>query len=66
LRNETANILLVTVEFKAGKRVTPVIKKRIRTDFAQFMTILTIGKYQKAEIIKLVVNSINIHKEISF
>jgi hypothetical protein len=66
VRNEAADILLVTVESKAGKRVTPVIKKRSRTDFAQSMTILAIGKYKKAEIIKLVVNSINIHKEISF
>ena len=36
VRNGTANIFMA-VEFKAGKRVTQVTKKRTMTDFAQFV-----------------------------
>ena len=41
IRNGTANIF-VAVEFKAGKRVTQVTKRRTRIDFAEFMKILII------------------------
>src|SRR5674536_37445 len=39
VRNGTANVF-VAVEFKAGKRVTQVTKRRTMKDFAQFVKIL--------------------------
>jgi hypothetical protein len=50
VRNGTANIF-VAVEFKAGKRVTQVTKRRTMTDFAQFVKILVADKYSEAEVI---------------
>jgi len=63
-RNGTANIFMA-VEFKAGKRVTQVTKRRTMTDFAQFVKILITEKYSEAEVIRLVTDNLNIHKEKS-
>ena len=65
IRNGTANIF-IAVEFKAGKRVTQVIERRKMTDFAQFMKVLVIEEYSKAEVIRVVTDNLNIHKEKSF
>src|SRR5450759_1625611 len=65
IRNGTANIF-IAVEFKAGKRVTQVTERRTMTDFAQFMKILVIEEYSKAEVIRVVTDNLNIHKDKSF
>jgi hypothetical protein len=65
IRNGTANIFMA-VEFKAGKRVTRVTESRTMIDFAQFMKDLVIEEYSKAEVIRLVTDNLNIHKEKSF
>lgn len=65
IRNGTANIF-VAVEFKAGKRVTRVTESRKMADFAQFVKDLVIEEYSKAEVIRLVTDNLNIHKEKSF
>src|SRR5680860_1240793 len=65
IRNGTANIF-VAVEFKAGKRVTQVTKRRTRIDFAEFMIILINEKYSDAEFIRLITDNLNIHNEKSF
>ena len=65
VRNGTANIF-VAVEFKTGKRVTQVTKRRTMTDFAQFVKILFTEKYSEAQVIRLVTDNLNIHKEKSF
>jgi hypothetical protein len=36
------------------------------TDFAQFMKILVIEEYSKADVIRLVTDNLNIHKEKAF
>jgi hypothetical protein len=56
----------VAVEFKAGKRVTQVTKRRTRIDFAEFMKILITEKYSDAEFIRLITDNLNIHNEKSF
>ena len=65
IRNGTANIF-VAVEFKAGKRVTQVTKRRTRVDFAEFMKILIDEEYSNAEFIRLITDNLNIHNEKSF
>ena len=65
IRNGTANIF-VAVEFKAGKRVTQVTKRRTRIDFAEFMKILITEKYSDAEFIRLITANLNIHNEKLF
>ena len=65
IRNGTANIFMA-VEFKAGKRVTQVTERRTMTDFAQFVKILVTEEYYEAEVIRLVTDNLNIHKEKSF
>ena len=65
VRNKTANIFMA-VEFKAGKRVTQVTKRRTMKDFAQFVKILVTEEYSEAEVIRLVTDNLNIHKEKSF
>jgi hypothetical protein len=65
VRNRTANIFMA-VEFKAGKRVTQVTKRRTMKDFAQFVKILVTENYSEAEVIRLVMDNLNIHKEKSF
>ena len=63
--NGTANIFMA-VEFKAGKRVTLVTKRRNMVDFAQFVKMLVDEEYPDVEIIRLVMDNLNTHKEKSF
>jgi hypothetical protein len=65
VRNRTANIFMAA-EFKAGKKVTQVIKRRTIMDFAQFVKILVTEKYSEVEVIRLATDNLNIHKEKSF
>lgn len=65
IRNGTANIFMA-VEFKAGKRVTQVTERRTMTDFAQFMKVLVIDEYSETEVVRLVTDNLNIHKEKAF
>ena len=65
IRNGTANIF-VAVEFKAGKRVTQVTERRTMIDFAHFMKFLVIEDYSEAEVLRVVSDNLNIHKEKSF
>ena len=65
VRNGTTNIFMA-VEFKAGKRVTQVTKRRTMKDFAQFMKIFVTEKYSEAEVIRMATDNLNIHKEKSF
>jgi hypothetical protein len=64
IRNGTANIF-VAVEFKAGKRVTQVTERRTMIDFAQFMKVLVIEEYSEAEVLRVVSDNLNIHKDSS-
>ena len=65
VRNGTANIFMA-VEFKAGKRVTHVTKRRTMVDFAQFVKMLVDEEYPDVENIRLVMDNLNTHKEKSF
>jgi hypothetical protein len=65
IRNGTANIFMA-VEFKAGKRMTQVTKRRTMVDFAQFVKMLVDEEYPNVEIIRLVMDNLNTHKEKSF
>ncbi|NQE04975.1 hypothetical protein C5S32_03795 [ANME-1 cluster archaeon GoMg1] len=64
IRNGTANIF-VAVEFKAGKRVTQVTKRRTMKDFALFVKML-VDEYPDVEVIRLVTDNLNTHKEKAF
>jgi hypothetical protein len=63
-RNGTANIF-VTLEFKAGKRVTQVTERRTMKDFAMFVKML-VDEYPDVEVIRLVTDNLNTHKEKAF
>ena len=65
IRNGTANIFMA-VEFKAGKRVTQVTERRTMIDFAQFMKALVIDEYLETEVVRVITDNLNIHKEKSF
>jgi hypothetical protein len=65
IRNGTANIFMA-VEFKAGKRMTKVTESRTMSDFAQFMKTLVIEVYPNAEVIRVVIDNLNIHKKKAF
>lgn len=65
VRNGTANVFMA-VEFKAGKRVTQVTKRRTMVDFAQFVRMLVDEEYPGVKKIKLVMDNLNTHKEKSF
>ena len=65
IRNGTANIFMA-VEFKAGKRVTQVTERRTMSDFAQFMKVLVIDEYSETEVVRVVSDNLNIHKEKAF
>ncbi|AKB18821.1 Mobile element protein [Methanosarcina sp. WWM596] len=41
----------MVVEFKEGKRVIQVTKRRARKDFTQFVKIFVTEKYSEAEVI---------------
>ena len=57
VRNGTADIF-VAVEFKAGKRVTQVTKRRTMKDFALFVKML-VDEYPDVEVIQLVTDNLN-------
>jgi hypothetical protein len=63
IRNGNANVFMA-VDFKAGKRVTQVTKRRTMIDFAQFIKVL-VEEYSDAKIIRLIMDNLNIHKEKS-
>ncbi len=63
VRNGTANVF-VAVEFKAGKRITQVTKRRTKIDFAHFVKEV-IDNYSEAKIIRFVMDNLNTHKEKS-
>jgi len=65
VRNGTANIFMA-VEFKAGKRVTQVTKRRTMKDFALFVKMLVDGEYSDVEVIRLVIDNLNTHNEKAF
>ena len=65
VRNGTANIFMA-VEFKAGKRVTQVTKRRTMKDFALFVKMLVDGEYSDVEVTRLVVDNLNTHNEKAF
>jgi hypothetical protein len=65
VRNGTANIFVAT-EFKAGKRVTQVTKRRTMKDFALFVKMLVDEVYPNVEVIRLVTDNLNTHKEKAF
>ncbi|RZB28591.1 MAG: hypothetical protein AEth_01851, partial [Candidatus Argoarchaeum ethanivorans] len=56
----------MAVEFKAGKRVTQITKRRTMVDFAQFVRMLVDEEYPDVENIQLVMDNLNTHKEKSF
>jgi len=66
VRNGTANIFMA-VEFKAGKRVTQVTKRRTMNDFALFVKMLVDREYSDdVEVIRLITDNLNTHKEKAF
>jgi hypothetical protein len=65
VRNGTANVF-IAVEHKAGKRVTQVTKRRTMKDFALFVKMLVDEKYPDIEVLRLVTDNLNTHKEKSF
>lgn len=64
VRNGAVNIF-VAVEFKAGKRITQVTKRRTKKDFAQFVKMI-VEEYLEVKTIRLVTDNLNTHKEKSF
>jgi hypothetical protein len=54
------------VEFKAGRRITQVTERRTMIDFAQFMKTLVLEEYAETEVVRVVMDNLNIHKEKSF
>ena len=64
-RNGTANIFMA-VEFKAGRRITQVTESRTYIDFAQFMKYFVIEEYSEIEVIRVITDNLNIHKEKAF
>jgi len=66
VRNGTANIFMA-VEFKTGKRMTQVTKRRTMKDFAQFMKLVVDEMYtDDAEKIYVVCDNLNTHKGKAF
>jgi hypothetical protein len=65
VRNGTANIFMA-VEFKAGKRVTRVTERRTMNDFALFVKMFVDEEYPDVEVIRLVTDNLNTHKEKAF
>ncbi|GCC09997.1 hypothetical protein IPdc08_00015 [archaeon] len=62
VRNGTANIFMAS-EFKAGKRVTRVTKRRTMKDFALFVKMLDDEEYPDVEVVILVMDNLSTHKE---
>jgi len=65
VRNGTSNIFMA-VEFKAGKRVTQVTKRRTLKDFALFVKMFVDEEYPDVEVIRLVMDNLSTHKEKAF
>jgi hypothetical protein len=65
VRNGAANIFMA-VEFKAGKRVTQVTRRRTMEDFALFVKKLVDREYSDVEVIRLITDNLNTHKEKAF
>lgn len=65
VRNGKANIFMA-VEFKAGKRVTQVTESRTMKDFALFVKMVVDKEYYEADVIRLVIDNLNTHKEKAF
>ena len=65
VRKGTANIF-IAVEHKAGKRVTQVTKRRTMKDFALFVKMFVDEEYTDVEVLQLVTDNLNTHKERSF
>jgi hypothetical protein len=59
IRNGTATIFMA-VEFKAGKRLTQVTRRRTKQDFASFVKRLIDTEYSQADVLRLVVDNLNI------
>jgi hypothetical protein len=60
VRKGTANIFMA-VEFKIGKRVTQVTKRRTMIDFASFMKQLVDEEYPDVKVIRVVMDNLNTH-----
>jgi hypothetical protein len=65
VRNGTANIFMA-VEFKAGKRVTQVTERRTMKDYALFVKMLVDEEYRDVNVIRLVTDNLNTHREKAF
>jgi hypothetical protein len=65
MRKGKANIFL-SVEPKAGRRVTKVTERRTKKDFANFIRDLIDLEYCDAEILRIVLDNLNTHFEKSF
>ena len=65
VRHGTANIFMA-VEFKAGKRVTQVTERRTMEDYALFVKMLVDEEYRGVEVIRLVTDNLNTHREKAF
>lgn len=64
IRRGKANIFMA-VEPKGGRRVTEVTYQRTKKDFALYVKML-VKKYQKADILRLIVDNLNTHNASSF
>ena len=65
VRNGNANIFMA-VEFKAGKRVTQVTRRRTMIDFASFVKMVVDKEYPEIDVIRLIVDNLNTHKAKAF
>ncbi len=65
VRGGTATIFMA-VEFKAGKRVTSITKTRTMNDFASFVKMLVDEEYPKVDVIRLITDNLNTHKDKAF
>lgn len=65
IRRGTRNIF-VAVEPKGGRRFNKVTKTRKKVDFARFVRELVRSRYQKATLIRIVLDNLNTHFENSF
>jgi len=64
VRKGMVNIFLA-VEFKAGRRVAQVTRRRAMTDFALFVR-MVVDEYGDADVIRLVMDNLSTHKEKAF
>jgi transposase len=64
-RNGKANIF-VAIDFKGGKRVAKVTRRRKKKDFAYFVKQLVDNKFRNAKQLRLVVDNLNTHFKSSF